>query len=65
MEKDQNIRVVELFAGVGGFRVGFERCSSRFKTVWAISGNPAKAASGHINAIAKILETKRTAAMMI
>lgn len=25
---------MELFAGVGGFRVGLERASSRFKTVW-------------------------------
>lgn len=32
--KDGDIRVVELFAGVGGFRIGFERASSRFKTVW-------------------------------
>lgn len=29
-----DIRVVELFAGVGGFRIGFERASKRFKTVW-------------------------------
>lgn len=29
-----DIRVVELFAGVGGFRVGLERASKRFKTVW-------------------------------
>src|SRR3989344_7793722 len=28
------IRVAELFAGVGGFRVGFERASKRYKTVW-------------------------------
>ena len=40
MEKDQSIRVVELFAGVGGFRVGFERCSSRFKTIWANQWEP-------------------------
>ncbi len=40
VEKDQNIRVVELFAGVGGFRVGFERCSSRFKTIWANQWEP-------------------------
>lgn len=40
MEKDQNIRVVELFAGVGGFRVGLERCSSRFKTIWANQWEP-------------------------
>ena len=31
---DDDIRVIELFAGVGGFRIGLERASSRFKTVW-------------------------------
>ena len=31
---NSDIRVVELFAGVGGFRVGLERCSERFKTIW-------------------------------
>lgn len=30
----QDIRVIELFAGVGGFRIGLERASQRFKTVW-------------------------------
>ena len=35
------IRVVELFAGVGGFRVGLEKCSlERFKTVWANQWEP-------------------------
>lgn len=29
-----DIKVVELFAGVGGFRIGLERASSRYKTVW-------------------------------
>ncbi len=29
-----DIRVIELFAGVGGFRIGLERASERFKTVW-------------------------------
>ena len=29
-----DIRVVELFAGVGGFRIGLERASERFKTIW-------------------------------
>ena len=29
-----DIRVVELFAGVGGFRIGLERASKRFCTVW-------------------------------
>ncbi|MCM1143050.1 MAG: DNA (cytosine-5-)-methyltransferase [Muribaculum sp.] len=29
-----DIRVMELFAGVGGFRVGLERASNRFKTIW-------------------------------
>ena len=31
---DGDIRVVELFAGVGGFRVGLERASEHYKTVW-------------------------------
>lgn len=30
----EDIRVMELFAGVGGFRIGLERASARFKTVW-------------------------------
>lgn len=32
--EEKDIRIVELFAGVGGFRVGFERASERFKTIW-------------------------------
>ncbi len=36
----EDIRVVELFAGVGGFRVGFERASRRFKTVWSNQWEP-------------------------
>jgi len=32
--KEGDIRVVELFAGVGGFRVGLERASHRYKTIW-------------------------------
>lgn len=35
-----DIRVVELFAGVGGFRVGFERASLRLKTVWSNQWEP-------------------------
>ena len=31
---DDDIRIIELFAGVGGFRVGLERASEKFKTVW-------------------------------
>ena len=42
MGMGQDIRVVELFAGVGGFRVGFERCSPRFRTVWADQWEPGK-----------------------
>ncbi len=30
----REIRVIELFAGVGGFRVGLERASESYKTVW-------------------------------
>lgn len=34
------IRVVELFAGVGGFRYGLEASSPRYKTVWANQWEP-------------------------
>ncbi|WP_294377075.1 DNA (cytosine-5-)-methyltransferase [uncultured Clostridium sp.] len=34
--------ICELFAGVGGFRLGFERSSSDWKTVWANQWEPSK-----------------------
>lgn len=40
MSKD--ISVVELFAGVGGLRIGLEDASSRFKTIWANQWEPGK-----------------------
>lgn len=36
----QDIRVIELFAGVGGFRIGLERASNLFKTVWSNQWEP-------------------------
>lgn len=36
------VRVIELFAGVGGFRVGLDRADSDFfKTIWANQWEPA------------------------
>ena len=35
-----DIRVIELFAGVGGFRIGLERASNIFKTVWSNQWEP-------------------------
>ena len=37
-----DIKVVELFAGVGGLRVGLEKASDRFVTVWANQWEPGK-----------------------
>lgn len=34
------LRVIELFAGVGGFRVGLERASDLFKVVWSNQWEP-------------------------
>lgn len=42
MENKDKIRVVELFAGVGGFRVGLEKSSKLFETVWANQWEPNK-----------------------
>ena len=33
-KKEQIIRVVELFAGVGGFRIGLESASDAYETIW-------------------------------
>lgn len=38
----QDVKVVELFAGVGGFRLGLESASTRFKTIWANQWEPNK-----------------------
>lgn len=38
-----DIRVVELFAGVGGFRLGLEAASDRYKVIWANQWEPYKA----------------------
>lgn len=41
VETDKSdIRVIELFAGVGGFRVGLERASKHFKTIWSNQWEP-------------------------
>lgn len=37
-----DIKVVELFAGVGGFRIGLESASPRYKTIWANQYEPKK-----------------------
>ncbi|MDX9752168.1 MAG: DNA (cytosine-5-)-methyltransferase [Flavobacteriales bacterium] len=34
------VRVVELFAGVGGFRIGLERASDRYRVVWSNQWEP-------------------------
>ncbi len=36
----KDVRVIELFAGVGGFRIGLERASDRYKTVWSSQWEP-------------------------
>ena len=38
-DKD-DIRVIELFAGVGGFRIGLERASLKYKTIWSNQWEP-------------------------
>ena len=36
----EEVKVVELFAGVGGFRIGLERASKKFKVVWSNQWEP-------------------------
>ena len=37
----KDIRVIELFAGVGGFRIGLERASAGYRTIWSNQWEPA------------------------
>ncbi len=37
---DKKIRVVELFAGVGGFRIGLEGASDAYETIWSDQWEP-------------------------
>jgi DNA (cytosine-5)-methyltransferase 1 len=38
----EKIKVAELFAGVGGFRIGLEKASDKFEIVWSNQWEPAK-----------------------
>jgi DNA (cytosine-5)-methyltransferase 1 len=40
-DRSNKIRVAELFAGVGGFRIGFSNASKRFDVVWSNQWEPA------------------------
>ena len=57
--------VCELFAGVGGFRLGLERSSKEWETVWANQWEPGKKANMHSTAIAIILVEQRIMSMRI
>lgn len=49
MSAKKNIRVVELFAGVGGFRVGLERASNLYNTIWANQWEPSRISQDAFN----------------
>ena len=38
----KELRLIELFAGVGGFRIGLENASKKFKTVWSNQWEPSR-----------------------
>jgi len=39
---DDEIRTIDLFAGVGGFRLGLEKASKKYKIVWSNQWEPSK-----------------------
>lgn len=71
MPTNKDIRVVELFAGVGGFRIGLESASDHFKTIWNNQWEPSTqhqdasivyqarfGSKGHSNVDINLVETK-------
>lgn len=47
--------ICELFAGVGGFRLGMERASKEWTTVWANQWEPGKKHNMHLTVIVHTL----------
>lgn len=41
-KKKNFIKVIDLFAGIGGFRIGLEKASKKFKTIWSNQWEPGK-----------------------
>lgn len=67
----REIKVVELFAGVGGFRIGLEGASDSFKTIWNNQWEPSTkhqdaslvyqarfGSQGHVNEDINLVETE-------
>ncbi len=53
MSKYMNLNTIELFAGVGGFRVGLEKANPEiFKVVWGNQWEPSKKAQDAFNCYA-------------
>ena len=50
------IRTVELFAGVGGFRLGLEAASAKFDVIWANQWEPSMQEQHAFNCYIVILE---------
>lgn len=50
----KEITVAELFAGVGGFRIGLEKASLKYRTIWANQWEPGKKYNMHLNAMTNI-----------
>ncbi|EGO6690034.1 hypothetical protein GWG80_002622, partial [Enterococcus faecalis] len=40
--KNLNIKVAEMFAGVGGFHLGLKNASSKFEVIWANQYEPSR-----------------------
>lgn len=47
--------ICELFAGVGGFRLGFDRLASGWTTNWFSQWEPGKECNGHTIAMLSIM----------
>lgn len=56
----ETIRTVELFAGVGGFRLGLEAVSDRFKVIWANQWEPSMREQYALSVTPRISEVEST-----
>lgn len=56
----KTVSTVEIFAGAGGFRLGLESASNRFKVIWANQWKPFIRGSMLLSATPRISATKNT-----
>lgn len=58
-KKNSTIKIVELFAGVGGFHLAFDKASNQFEVIWANQYEPTKKNNLHLIFIERTFQIQK------